>query len=57
MYSNLGLHAEAEPLVEEALAMRRRVLGADHEDVAASLRTLADVRRLRDARRVASPRP
>jgi serine/threonine-protein kinase len=41
VYGNLGLYAEAQPLVEEALATRRRVLGDDHDDVAASLKSLA----------------
>jgi tetratricopeptide (TPR) repeat protein len=34
-------HAEAEPLLREALAIRRRVLGGDHPDTATSLHNLA----------------
>ncbi len=38
-----GRYAEAEPLSERALAIRERALGADHPDVADSIRGLAVV--------------
>ena len=37
----LGGISDAEPLYEEALSIRRRVLGADHPDTADSLNNLA----------------
>jgi hypothetical protein len=40
-YSELGRHAEALDLQEQALAFRRRVLPADHPDIAISLFNLA----------------
>jgi tetratricopeptide (TPR) repeat protein len=38
-----GRYTEAEPLLERALAIRKRVLGPDHPDVARSLSSLAEV--------------
>ena len=37
VYRSLGLFKEARPLLDEALALRLRHLGADHPDVATSL--------------------
>jgi len=39
-YEKLGLTAEAEPLAQQALDVRRATLGADHADVVASLNQL-----------------
>jgi len=39
-YLDLGLHAEAEPLLRQSLATRREVLGPSHADVAESLYNL-----------------
>lgn len=36
-YDRLGLYAEADPLAREALAERRRLLGAQHPDVGTAL--------------------
>lgn len=44
VYKNLGLYAEALPLAESALAMRR-ALSADPEEIADSLDQLGDLRR------------
>ena len=38
---NTGRYEDAEPLYDEALSIRRRVLGADHPDTAISLNNLA----------------
>ncbi|CAN0490807.1 unnamed protein product, partial [Scytosiphon promiscuus] len=35
--------AEAEPLLERSLAIREKVLGAEHPDVARSLNTYAEL--------------
>lgn len=43
-YSELGLEAEADSMLSEAIALREQELGPDHLDVAASLRVLAQVR-------------
>ena len=37
MYSDLGQYAKAEPLFERALAIREKVLGSKHPDVATCL--------------------
>lgn len=37
MYSRMGLFAKAEPLLQEALAIRKEALGPRHPDVAGSL--------------------
>ncbi len=47
VYRNLGLYDLAEPLLREALSVRRRVLGADHPAVAQSLNNLGVVLRQR----------
>ncbi len=41
---SLALYDEADPLLAEALELRRRELGPDHPDVAESLQSLAHVR-------------
>jgi len=41
VYHSLGLYAQAEPLLEQALAERKRVLGDDHLDTLASINGLA----------------
>ena len=41
LYRNQGRHAEAEPLLQRALAMREKTLGRDHFEVAQSLNNLA----------------
>ena len=43
-YSNLGQHAQAQALLERALATWRRLLGLRHADVGTTLRRLGDVR-------------
>jgi len=39
-YDRLGLYADAEPLAQQALALRRELLPPDHPDVATSLNLL-----------------
>jgi eukaryotic-like serine/threonine-protein kinase len=41
VYDNLGLYAEARPLLEQALAIRRASLGPAHREVAESMSALA----------------
>ncbi len=41
VYTSLGLYRDAEPLLEEAVAVRRAALGDEHPDLAVSLRRLA----------------
>ena len=41
IYENTGRYDEAEPLFDQALSIRRRVLGADHPDTAISLNNFA----------------
>jgi serine/threonine-protein kinase len=43
VYEVRGLHEEAEPLLEEALATQSAELGADHLDVGASLHRMASL--------------
>jgi eukaryotic-like serine/threonine-protein kinase len=43
VYYGLGLYKEAEPLLTQALDIRRRVLGQNHPDTVASLAELARV--------------
>jgi serine/threonine protein kinase len=43
VYQKLGLYPQAEPLLERALAERRRVLGEDHPDTLGSMNHLADL--------------
>jgi tetratricopeptide (TPR) repeat protein len=38
-----GRYAEAEPLIRRSLAIREKVLGREHPDVARSLNNLADL--------------
>ena len=45
VYLNLGLNREAAPLIEESLAVRRRLFGPQHESVAQSLTSLAWLQR------------
>ncbi len=47
VYRNLGLYELAEPLLREALKVRRQVLGGDHPAVAQSLNNLGVVLRQR----------
>lgn len=42
-YQSLGLYAEAEPHLRQALEIRKRVLGPEHGEVAASLNDLASL--------------
>ena len=46
-YLRLGRYAEAEPLLREALAIRRAALGSEHVEVAQSLGDLANLLRRR----------
>src|SRR6516225_2644300 len=41
LYQAMGNYAKAEPLLEEALVIRQKVLGREHPDTAASLNNLA----------------
>jgi serine/threonine-protein kinase len=43
VYANLGLYRTAKPLLEQAIALRRGVLGAEHPDVGRSLNALGKV--------------
>jgi len=54
IYRQIGLPQKSEPLLEEALAVRERELGAEHLDVAESLLDLGLVR-LEQSRRDAEP--
>ncbi|HEY5807183.1 MAG TPA: tetratricopeptide repeat protein [Povalibacter sp.] len=45
VYFNMGLLSEAQPLLERALVIRGPLLGKNHPDVAASLVSLAQLRR------------
>lgn len=46
IHTELGLYDEARPLLQEALAIRERLLGRDHLEVAATLARLGKVTRL-----------
>jgi serine/threonine-protein kinase len=46
IYTELGLYDEARPLLKEALALRQRLLGRDHLQVAETLARLGNVARL-----------
>jgi serine/threonine-protein kinase len=50
VYRNLDLHSEAEPLLEEALNLRRRSYGERHVLVAESLHNLASLKRQQSKR-------
>ena len=41
LYDSQGKYNEAEPLYQQALALRQKLLGDDHPDVASSLNNLA----------------
>ena len=41
LYDNQGKYAQAEPLLQRALAIREKTLGADHPKVAESLENYA----------------
>jgi tetratricopeptide (TPR) repeat protein len=41
LYQDIGEYAKAEPLYQEALRIRRKVLGSEHPDTALSLNNLA----------------
>jgi tetratricopeptide (TPR) repeat protein len=41
LYYSQGKYKEAEPLYQQALALRQKLLGDDHPDVAESLNNLA----------------
>ncbi len=47
LYQRIGVYDRAQPLLEEALKLRRQVLGAEHSDVAASLNHLGEVASLK----------
>jgi serine/threonine protein kinase/Tfp pilus assembly protein PilF len=55
VYSRLGLHAKAQPLLEEALALGRSALGPEHVRVAQSLNDLGVL--LRDRGNIAAAQP
>ena len=40
-YNNQGRYSEAEPLYQQALELRKKLLGEEHPDVATSLNNLA----------------
>ncbi len=43
LYQSIGVYDRAQPLLEEALKLRRQALGSDHPDVATSMNHLAEV--------------
>ena len=43
LYKSQGKYKEAEPLYQQALALRQKLLGDDHPDVATSLNNLASL--------------
>ena len=45
LYYSQGRYSEAEPLLVQALALRKRLLGEEHPDVAESLNNLAELYR------------
>jgi tetratricopeptide (TPR) repeat protein len=45
LYQSQGCYSEAEPLLVQALEMRKRLLGNEHPDVATSLNNLAELYR------------
>jgi non-specific serine/threonine protein kinase/serine/threonine-protein kinase len=55
VYQNLGLYAQAEPLEQAALALRRSELGPQHPDVARSLLALGTIYNLLGRYREAEP--
>jgi tetratricopeptide (TPR) repeat protein len=55
LYRLQGRYVEAEPLLQESLAIRERALGPDHAAVAASLRNLAELYRSQGRFKEAEP--
>jgi eukaryotic-like serine/threonine-protein kinase len=55
VYQGLGLYGQAKPLLEEALRLRRQVLGNQHPDVVRSLNDLASVLQSRGEYAAAEP--
>jgi len=55
VYLGLGLHPEAERLLEQALATRRRVLGDDHPDTLKSINKIGQVLQRRGKLEEAEP--
>jgi serine/threonine-protein kinase len=55
VYQKLGLYDRAEPLLEQALALRRRAFGEDHPDVAESLSHMAALRHAKGDLAAAEP--
>jgi serine/threonine protein kinase len=45
-YAGLGLYSHAQPLVEQAVVIQRRVLGSEHRDTLSSMRLLATILRI-----------
>jgi eukaryotic-like serine/threonine-protein kinase len=45
-YTDLGLSARAQPLVERAITIQRRILGLEHRDTLSSMRLLATILRI-----------
>ena len=43
LYQAMGDYAKAEPLYQEALRIRQKVLGPEHPDTATSLNNLAEL--------------
>jgi tetratricopeptide (TPR) repeat protein len=43
VYSSLGLYKKAQPLLENALKIREKLLGPNHSDTATSFNNLADI--------------
>jgi tetratricopeptide (TPR) repeat protein len=43
LYYNQGDYSQAEPRFKRSLAIRKKALGPDHPDVAASLHKLAEL--------------
>ena len=50
-----GRYADAEPAIKQSLAIREKVLGRDHVDVARSLNNLADLYQRQDRFAEAEP--
>src|SRR3984893_16327028 len=46
LYSSRGRYADAEPLLQQALAIWEKALGGDHPDVARALNNLAELYRI-----------
>src|SRR5262249_1798431 len=48
LYQSMGLYDREQPLLEEALKLRRQALGSESLDVATSLNHLGEVAKLKD---------